>query len=96
MASFFPRQALEGAGGHGSLDLHILQRQITGSLITLQCSDLGHDLPELLHTGALVPQDTQLVLEQRVIQNMDFAVKHLKRSPFYFDLASRSSRSRSA
>ena len=51
------RQVLEGPGGNGGLDDHILQGQVTGSLIALQGGDFGNDLPKLLHAGRLVTED---------------------------------------
>ena len=61
------RQHPEGPGGHGGLDLHLFRGQVPGGLIALQGGDLGDDLPELLHAGALVPEDAQLVLQQRMV-----------------------------
>ena len=63
-------QGLEGAGGDRGLHLHIGQGEITGGLVALQRGDFGDDLAELLHAGILVPQDGQLMLQQRMIQHM--------------------------
>ena len=97
-----PGQHLESAGSHRSLDLHLLGGQIPGSLIALQGGDLRDDLPELLHTGPLIPKDAQLVLKQRMVQNVYFVVvfEHHNKPLYLFWLSrlcrSRSSRSRSA
>ena len=66
----FAGDALEGSGGDGRLDLHVLQRQVAGGLIAHQGGDLGDDLAEVLDAGVLISQDGELVLEQRVIQNV--------------------------
>ena len=72
----FARDALELAGGDGGLDLHVLQGQVPGGLVALQRRHLRDDLPKFLHAGVFIPQDTQLMLEQRVVQNVYFFVKH--------------------
>ena len=52
--------------GDGSLDLHLLGGQIPGGLVAHELGDLAHQLPEFLDAGVLVPQQRQLVLEQRM------------------------------
>ncbi len=71
------RQGFKGAGGDRGLDLDVLQRQVPGGLVALQSGDLGDDLPEFLHPGALVPEDGQLVLKQRMVQDVYLFVIHV-------------------
>ena len=70
-------QLLKGADGDGRLNLHVLQGQVAGSLVTLQGGNFRDDLTELLDAGALITQNAQLMLEQRMVQNMYFLIKHL-------------------
>ena len=81
-----PGQHPEGPGRHGGLDLHLLGRQIPGGLIALQGGDLRDDFPELLDAGPLVPEDAQLVLKQRVVQNVYLVVvfKHHNKPLYLF------------
>ena len=55
--------------GDGGLDLHLFQRQITGSLVAQQGGDLAYQITELLGTGLLVAQNAQLVLQQGVLND---------------------------
>ena len=55
--------------GDGSLDLHLFQRQVTGSLIAQQSGDLTHEVTELLGAGLLVAQNAQFVLQQRMLND---------------------------
>ena len=66
----FARQGLEFAGGHGGLDGDLLGGQVPGRLVAHEGGDLGDDLPELLYAGALIPEDGQFMLDQRVIKNV--------------------------
>jgi len=50
-----------------SFDLNLLERKITGSLIAHEHRDLLNQLAEFLGTCVLVPQQGNLVLNQRVI-----------------------------
>ena len=98
MASFLPARVLNLAVVMGVLIFH---RHIPGGFIAHKGGDLGNDLPELLGAGALIPQDGELVLQQRVVQNVYLFHVH-GIFPFYlvFSAASSarslSSRSRSA
>ena len=53
-----------------------------GKQVTLVTGFVGtsDDLAELGDAGVLVPQDGELVLQQGVIQNMNFLVKHNQNS----------------
>jgi len=53
----------------GSLDLHLFQRQVTGSLVAQQGCDLAHEVTELLGAGLLVAQNAQFVLQQRMLND---------------------------
>ena len=53
--------------GHRGLDLDFLERKIPGGLITEKHGDLGDELPEFLGAGVLIPQQRELVLDQRMV-----------------------------
>ena len=63
--------------GHtdGSLHLSCLHGEIPGGLIAHEGGDFADQLPELLDAGVFTPQDGELVLDQRVIQNV-YMVHH--------------------
>ena len=88
----FPGDGLESASGHGGLNLHFFQRQIAGGLVAHQRGDFRHHLTKILYAGVFVPEDGELVLQQRVVQNMYLFHSHRQITPF----SKRSFRSRSA
>ena len=55
--------------GDGGLHLHLAQGEVAGGLIAQQLRDLLDQLPELLGAGVFVPQQGDLVLDQRMIGN---------------------------
>ena len=57
--------------GHGGLYLHLFGGQVPGSLVAHQACDLTHQLTEFLNAGVAAAQDSQLVLDQRMIKNMN-------------------------
>ena len=56
--------------GDGGFDFHFLGGQIPGGLVAHQLGDFSHQLPEFLDAGVLIPQDRQLVLNERMLQYM--------------------------
>ena len=52
------------------------QRQVTSGLVGDQHTDLGHQLPEILDAGVLVPEDGELVGHQGMVHDVDFFAKH--------------------
>ena len=60
------------APGHAlqwRVDLHRLRRQVLGRLVGHQGGDLAHELLEVARTGLAVPQDRELVLDERMIED---------------------------
>ena len=58
--------------GDRRLDLDFFRREISGRFIAHQGCDLADDLAEFLHARVLVTEDRELVLQQRMIQNLYF------------------------
>ena len=58
--------------GHGSLNLHLFQGQVTGGFVAHQGRNFGDQLPKVLAAGVLVPQKGDFVLDQRMVQNNRF------------------------
>jgi hypothetical protein len=54
---------------HRRLDLHLLQRQISGDLVTDQHADLVEQGTKIPRTGMAVAHQAQLVLHQRMIDD---------------------------
>ena len=52
---------------NGSLHHYFLRRQISGCLIAHEAGNLADQLPEFLHTGILVTQNSQLVLNEGMV-----------------------------
>ena len=53
------------------LDLDILEREVAHGLIALEDGKLGHELAELLRARVLVAQDVELVLHERVVDDLE-------------------------
>ena len=70
-----PGQDLNLGHTDGSLHLSCLHGEIPGGLIAHEGGDFADQLPELLDAGVFTPQDGELVLDQRVIQNV-YMVHH--------------------
>ena len=60
-------ELLKRCGGDGSLDLDVFHGQVAHGLVAVKKRELAHELAELVGAGALVAQDRQLVLDERVI-----------------------------
>ena len=58
--------------GHRGLDLDLDQRQIAGHLVGQQHADLGDQVAEGVGAEVLLPQQGQLVLHERVVDDVDF------------------------
>lgn len=63
----FAGELLKRCGGDGGLDLDVFHGQVAHSLVAVKERKLAHELAELVGAGALVAQDRQLVLDERVI-----------------------------
>lgn len=57
----------------GRFDFHALQRDVAGDLVTHQEGDFLEKFPEILGSGFLHAHDGQLVLDHRVVDNMQLA-----------------------
>ena len=64
------REHFHLGGGDGRLHLALLGGQIAGCLIAHKGCNFPDNFPEFLHAGILVAENGQLVLQQRVIQNV--------------------------
>ena len=82
--------------GDRGLDIDLLKREVARSLEAHQHGDLGNQFPELLDAGVLVAQDRELVLDQRVVKNVNFThlVVSFVASVFYLQSFSASAASR--
>ena len=58
---------LKHGGGDGSLDLDVFHGQVAHGLVAVKERKLAHELAELVGAGALVAQDRQLVLDERMV-----------------------------
>ena len=65
--------ALAPGRSNRSFDDDLLQGQIAGRLIAHEHGDLRDELAEFFDAGALVAEDGQLMLNQRVVENTYFA-----------------------
>ena len=65
---------LRAAGRDGRLDFDFLQREIAGDLIRHQHGDLFEQLAEILVGRFFHPHPGQLVLDQRMIDDVDVQV----------------------
>ena len=54
----------------GSFDLHFLGRQVTGDLVHHQHADFFQQFPEFLGAGVNIAHQAQLVLNQRMIEDV--------------------------
>ena len=63
----FAGELLKRGGGDGGLDLDVFHRQVAHGLVAVKKRELAYELAELIGAGALVAQDRQLVLDERVI-----------------------------
>ena len=54
--------------GHGRFNFHLFGGQIPGSLIAHELCDFAYQLPKFLDAGVLIPQQSQLVLDQGMLQ----------------------------
>ena len=52
------------------LHLDLLQGKVTGRLVADEHCGLGNQLTELLGTGVLIPHQRDLVLDQRMVDDM--------------------------
>ena len=73
-------QLLAYALAHRSLDFHILQRKIPGDFISHQHADFLQQLAEILGAGLLHAHDSQLVLNQRMINHSYLQICHFNHS----------------
>ena len=73
-------------GSHGLTDrcLHLFlrQRQVPGGLIGEKHANLGNNLTEIFGRSILIPEDGQLMGQQRMIDDMDFFAVHWCCTPF--------------
>ena len=60
-------ELLKRGGGDGGLDLDVFHGQVAHGLVAVKKRELAHELAELIGAGALVAQDRQFVLDERVI-----------------------------
>ena len=58
---------------HRSLNLDLLQREVTGDLVAHYEGDLIKEFTEIFGRGVLVPHDRKLVLDHRVVDYMQLA-----------------------
>ena len=63
-------QHLTGGNRHRSLHLNLLGGQIAGGFIAHQACDLTDQSAEFLNTGVLIAKNCQLMLDQRMVQNV--------------------------
>ena len=56
--------------GNGSLDGHVLQRQITGQLVAHEHGDLVEQLAEILGARLFVTHDCKLMCDKRMVDQM--------------------------
>ncbi len=78
IANFLPESTLTSRRD-GRLDVDFLHGKVTGRFVTHQRGDLGHDLAEILDARVFVPENGELVLKQRMIQNVNMF--HIKCPP---------------
>ena len=58
---------LKRGSGDGGLDLDVFHGQVAHGLVAVKERKLAHELAELVGAGALVAQDRQLVLDERMV-----------------------------
>ena len=58
---------LKRGSGDGGLDLDVFHGQVAHCLVAVKERKLAHELAELVGAGALVAQDRQLVLDERMV-----------------------------
>ena len=64
---FLAGKLFERGGGDGGLDLDVFHGQVAHGLVAVKERKLAHELAELVGAGALVAQDRQLVLDERMV-----------------------------
>ena len=71
-----PRNHVRFRDADRGLDLDLFDRHVAGRLIAHQHGDLVNQLAEFLRAGVLVPQEGDLVLDQRMVHNKRFQHHH--------------------